>query len=165
MLWHHNARVNSHQRLKQMPFRVCFHLWCELTITMNVTEWHVSWNSWLRFAISSLSLSVIRWLSGGYNQQKCVRTFALFLSFISLSFFFSVNEIWQYTTFCWGQLYFVIYLLQVIIPISVYVICSLWVADLEGTIQNFLLGQGGTCNFSGWGGGAVSNWVLKVGYT
>ena len=26
-------------------FRVCFHLWCELTSTMNVTEWQVSWNS------------------------------------------------------------------------------------------------------------------------
>ena len=31
MLWHHNARVNSHQRWKQTRFRVCFHLWCELT--------------------------------------------------------------------------------------------------------------------------------------
>ena len=37
MLWHHNVRVNSHQRWKQTRFRVCFHLWCELTITMNVT--------------------------------------------------------------------------------------------------------------------------------
>ena len=43
--WHHNARVNSHQRWKQTRFRVCFHLWCELTATMNVTEWQVSWNS------------------------------------------------------------------------------------------------------------------------
>ena len=45
MLWHHNARVNSHQRWKQMRFRVCFHLWYELTSTMNVMEWQVSWNS------------------------------------------------------------------------------------------------------------------------
>ena len=45
MLWHHNARVNSHQRWKQTRFRVCCHLWCELTSTMNVTEWQVSWNS------------------------------------------------------------------------------------------------------------------------
>ena len=45
MLWHNNARVNSHQRWKQTRFRVCFHLWCELTSTMNVTEWYVSWNS------------------------------------------------------------------------------------------------------------------------
>ena len=45
MLWHHYARVNSHQRWKQTRFRVCFHLWCELTITMNVTKWQVSWNS------------------------------------------------------------------------------------------------------------------------
>ena len=45
MLWHRNARVNSHQRWKQMQFRICFHLWCELTSTMNVTEWQVSWNS------------------------------------------------------------------------------------------------------------------------
>ena len=41
-----NARVNSHQRWKQTRFRVCFHLWCELTTTMSVTEWQVSWNSW-----------------------------------------------------------------------------------------------------------------------
>ena len=34
MLWHHNARVNSHQRWKQTRFRVCFHLWC---------EWPVQW--------------------------------------------------------------------------------------------------------------------------
>ena len=45
MLWHYNGRVNSHQRWKQTRFRVCFHLWCELTSIMNVTEWQVSWNS------------------------------------------------------------------------------------------------------------------------
>ena len=45
MLWHHNARVNSHQRWKQTRFRVCFHLWCEFTSTMSVTEWQGSWNS------------------------------------------------------------------------------------------------------------------------
>ena len=39
------ACVNSHQRWKQTRFRVCFHLWCELTSTINVTEWQVSWNS------------------------------------------------------------------------------------------------------------------------
>ena len=44
MTWHLNVRVNSHQRWKQTRFRVCFHLWCELTSTMNVTEWQVSWN-------------------------------------------------------------------------------------------------------------------------
>ena len=47
MLWHHNTRVNSHQRWRQTRFRVCFHLWCELTDTMNVTEWQVSWNSFV----------------------------------------------------------------------------------------------------------------------
>ena len=46
MLWHPNARVNSHQRWKQTRFRVYFHLWCELTNRMNVTEWPISWNSW-----------------------------------------------------------------------------------------------------------------------
>ena len=45
MLWHHNARVNSQQRWKQKRFRICFHLWCELTNTMNVTERRVSLNS------------------------------------------------------------------------------------------------------------------------
>ena len=47
MQWHQNARVYSHQRWQQMRFCVSFHLWCELTSTMNVTEWQVSWNSWL----------------------------------------------------------------------------------------------------------------------
>ena len=45
MLWPCYARVNSHQRWKQTRFRVCFHLWRELTSTMNVTEWQISWNS------------------------------------------------------------------------------------------------------------------------
>ena len=57
MLWHHNTRVNSHQRWKQTRFRVCFHLWCELTSTMNVTEWQVSWNSW-RF-LEKVKLTVL----------------------------------------------------------------------------------------------------------
>ena len=35
MLGSHNARVNSHQRWKQTRNRVCFHLWCELTITIS----------------------------------------------------------------------------------------------------------------------------------
>ena len=55
MLWHHNARVNSHQRWKQTRFRICFHLWCELTSTMNVTEWQVSWNSSPILNLSQLS--------------------------------------------------------------------------------------------------------------
>ena len=45
---HHNSdntRVNSHQRWKQTRFRVCFHLWCELTTTINLTECQVSWNT------------------------------------------------------------------------------------------------------------------------
>ena len=54
ILWHHNARVNSQQRWKQMMFCICFHLWCELTSTINVTEWQVSWN--LCFICSLLSL-------------------------------------------------------------------------------------------------------------
>ena len=51
MLWYHNIRVNSHQRLKQTRFRVCFHLWCKLTSTMNVTERQVSWNSWYAWLV------------------------------------------------------------------------------------------------------------------
>ena len=43
MLWHHS--VNSHQRWKQTRFQICFHLWCELTSTIILTEWQVSWNS------------------------------------------------------------------------------------------------------------------------
>ena len=35
LLWHLNVRVNSDQRWKQMRFRICFHLWCELTSTMS----------------------------------------------------------------------------------------------------------------------------------
>ena len=29
----------------KLRFSVCFHLWCELTTTISVTEWQVSWNS------------------------------------------------------------------------------------------------------------------------
>ena len=59
MLFHHNARVNSHQRWKQTRFRICFHLWHELTLVLwchsivwslfflnyNAIEWQISWNS------------------------------------------------------------------------------------------------------------------------
>ena len=66
MLWHHNAWVNSHQRWKQTRFRVCFHLWCELTNTMNVTEWQVSWNScWASMAPRPLCGFI--WLIGQIN--------------------------------------------------------------------------------------------------
>ena len=34
MLWHHNARVNSHQRWKQTRNRVWFRLWCELILAL-----------------------------------------------------------------------------------------------------------------------------------
>ena len=54
MLWHPNAKVNSHQRWKQTRFRVCFHLWCELTSTMNVTEWQVPWNPCLGEAVCEI---------------------------------------------------------------------------------------------------------------
>ena len=40
MLWHQNAGVNSHQRWKQTRFCVCFHLWRELTSTMNRPRSH-----------------------------------------------------------------------------------------------------------------------------
>ena len=53
MLLHHNARVNSHQRWKQMRFRVCFLLWCESTSTMKVTERQVSWNTCTVWSMSS----------------------------------------------------------------------------------------------------------------
>ena len=47
MLWHHNARVNSHQRWKQTRNRVCFHLWCVLTLALwcHSIVWSIfSWN-------------------------------------------------------------------------------------------------------------------------
>ena len=65
MLWHLNARVNSHQRWKQTRFRVCFHLWCELTSTLNVTEWQVSWNS---FSASSWLYLCGQWLYKGLHK-------------------------------------------------------------------------------------------------
>ena len=55
MLSHHKTTVNSHQRWKQTRFRVCFHLWCELTSTIDVTEWQVSWNSWLHDCMKLLT--------------------------------------------------------------------------------------------------------------
>ena len=59
MLWPCYARVNSHQRWKQTRFRVCFHLWCELANTMNVTEWQVSWNSCMCFFNQDTIINVI----------------------------------------------------------------------------------------------------------
>ena len=68
MLRHHNARVNSHQRWKQTRFRVCFHLWCELTSTMNVTEWQVSLNSW---ALSGSRYSAeVWWCVRQYEENR-----------------------------------------------------------------------------------------------
>ena len=46
MLWHHSARAIHTKDESKLRFSVCFHLWCELTTTMNVTEWQVSWNSY-----------------------------------------------------------------------------------------------------------------------
>ena len=66
MLWHHNTRVNSHQRWKQMHFHICFHLWCELTKKINVTEWQVSWNSCVM--LPRYSNSWIRIASGCFRD-------------------------------------------------------------------------------------------------
>ena len=66
-------RVNSHQRWKQTRNRVCFLLWCELTLGLwchsivwslffmkwNVTEWRISWNSWLPEPSGEM-----KWISG-----------------------------------------------------------------------------------------------------
>ena len=71
MLWHLNARVNSRQRWKQTRFRVCFHLWCELTSTMNVTEWQVSWNSWnVPFEVMSDDVTIPHQLSPPFQERR-----------------------------------------------------------------------------------------------
>ena len=47
MLWCVNTRVNSYQRWKQTRNRVCFHLWCELTLALwcHSIVWSLfSWN-------------------------------------------------------------------------------------------------------------------------
>ena len=46
--WHFNSwKKTPIDAVTPQRFRVCFHLWCELTTTMNVTEWQVSWNSYV----------------------------------------------------------------------------------------------------------------------
>ena len=55
MLWHHNARVNSHQRWKQTWSCVCFHLWCELTSTLNSVECN-RMTSFMEFMFSDFAL-------------------------------------------------------------------------------------------------------------
>ena len=40
----------------KLRFSVCFHLWCELTTTISVTEWQVSWNSCL-----NVNNNITRW--------------------------------------------------------------------------------------------------------
>ena len=63
-------RVNSHQRWKQMWNWICFHLWCKLTSTINVTEWQVSWNSWTsrgKFSYPQFNIAVfITWIRSSY---------------------------------------------------------------------------------------------------
>ena len=75
ILWHHNARVNSHQRWKQTRFHVCFHLWCELTNTIDVTEWQVSWN--LCISIPQKDLAVKSRYSIDYIHQAMWIAFSL----------------------------------------------------------------------------------------
>ena len=101
MLWHNNVRVNSHQRWKQTRFRVCFHLWCELTSTMNVTEWQLSWNSLGRQKSSKkLTVGIRNFPHPGYF---CIESFDLILcykmSFASafklLKVFNTFDVVWQ----------------------------------------------------------------------
>ena len=71
MLWHHNATVNSHQRWKQTWFRVCFHLWCELISTMNVTERQVSWNSWYASWKENIKLEFCKLMRNFVFAEEC----------------------------------------------------------------------------------------------
>ena len=95
MLWHHYARVNSHQRWKQTRFRVCFHLWCELTSTMSVTEWQVSWNSYIvfikyQFTIQSCNTSLISYIKFQNHEHSKPFWLNLFVCFFPFS-----NLIWE----------------------------------------------------------------------
>ena len=92
VLWHHNARVNSHQRWKQMRFRVCFHLWCELTSTINVPEWQVSWNSWYKTKakFQFRFLYTFEWCFR-ICQKECGR---IFNQIFVLSYFVSKRRSW-----------------------------------------------------------------------
>ena len=74
MLWHHNARVNSHQRWKQTRFCICFHLCCELTNTMNVTEWQVSWNSWFDENFFCFHCPTVKWNANMPKRWHSVNT-------------------------------------------------------------------------------------------
>ena len=76
MLWHHNARVNSHQRWKQTRFRACFHLWRELTSTMNVTEWQLSWNS-LYMSLHTKWLSLKSPQTKATHRNPCIHSWKL----------------------------------------------------------------------------------------
>ena len=78
MLWHNNARVNSHQRWKQTRFRVCFHLWCELTNTMNVTDWQVSLNSCKHFQ----KWNLLKSFHGAADNKLCF--WKILTSFLAL---------------------------------------------------------------------------------
>ena len=80
------TRVNSHQRWKQTRFRVCLHLWCELTNTMsaigytaliifwqnslpaNIRKWVFSWNerdgiTWRNYMFAWNSWGPSKWLN------------------------------------------------------------------------------------------------------
>ena len=74
MLWHHNAKVNSHQRWKPTRNRVCFHLWCELTCTMDVTEWQATWNSCLPCGILEKVPKMLRIPMHSLLEQAALKT-------------------------------------------------------------------------------------------
>ena len=60
MLWHHNTRVNSHQRWKQTQFCVCFHLWCELTSTMRCNRM-TSFMEFMIYAMLQHNVGYCQW--------------------------------------------------------------------------------------------------------
>ena len=62
--------VNSHQRWKQTRFCISFHLWFELTSTLNLMEWQVSWNS-LRALSEPVSLDCLP-ISRGGGKGGCL---------------------------------------------------------------------------------------------
>ena len=43
--WFLSGRETIARENSKWIWQFCFHLWCELTSTMNVTDWQVSWNS------------------------------------------------------------------------------------------------------------------------
>ena len=106
--------VDLHQRWKQTRNRVCFNLWCELTLALwchsIVTELWVSWSSCSILSCLIYNMSVIfQWeisrchLISIVKDKFCTGMHALYLN-LCLTITLHLLHYVQYQQYCWMQI-------------------------------------------------------------